>query len=158
MRARLHRHEHGHVRRRGATLVEVIWACVILAIIVIAAGSFVSLSSGMVSVARNQRVAIEFAQSRLEELRSAGFDAIKPPSENYTLYYLSRVAGGWQHSLTDPGEVIRMLGYNYPITTTVRYLGVDGGAPSYDIVEARVVVRYRRNQPNSVTLWAYFGP
>ncbi|MCX7819314.1 MAG: type II secretion system GspH family protein [Kiritimatiellae bacterium] len=144
--------------RRGATLVEVIWASLLLAVIAIAAGAFVALSSGMVAIARNQRTAIEFAHSRLEELRSAGFDAIKPTSQDYITYYLRRTPTGWQHSLTDPGEVIRMLGYDYPITTTVRYVDVDGGAPSYDVLEARVVVKYRRNEPNSVTLWAYFAP
>ncbi len=145
-------------RGRGATLVEVLWAAALLAIIVIAAGAFVSLSSGMISVARNQRTAVEFAHSRREALRSARSDAIKPPSASYTVYYLTRTSSGWQHSLTDPGEVIRMLGYDYPITTTVRFVDVDGGDASYDVVEARVVVKYRRNEPNSVTLWAYIGP
>ncbi len=158
MRAAPQRREIGRAWRRGATLVEVLWASALLAIIVIAAGAFVSLSNGMVAVARNQRTALEFAHSRLEELRAAGFDAIKPPSDSYTLYYLTPTSSGWQHSLTDPGEVIRMLGYDYPITTTVRFVDVDGGAPSYDVVEARVVVKYRRNEPNSVTLWAYLGP
>jgi len=135
-----------------------LWATVLLAILVIAAGSFVSLSSGMVALARNQRTAVEFAHSRLEDLRSAGFDAIKPPSLDYTTYYLRRSADGWQHSLTDPGEIVRMLGYDYPMTTTVRYVDLDGGDPSYDLLEVRVVVKYRRLEPNSVSLWAYIGP
>ncbi len=144
--------------RRGVTLIEVLWACLLLMVLAIAAGSFISLSSGTLAVSRNERVALELCNSRLEELRSAGFDAIKPPSENYNVYYLVRSGDTWVRSLTDPGEVVQLGGWTYPISTRVQYVDLGGEGDSYDAVLATVEVRYRRNEPNRVSLWAYFTP
>lgn len=144
--------------RRGSTLVEILWTCVILAVITLAAGAFVSLSSGTVSVTRNHRLGLEAANSRLEDLRSAGYDAIKPATLSYTTNYLSWSGSAWVRTLTDPGEVLQILGQNYPIITSMCYVDSDGGAASYDVLYVSVLVKYRKNEPNTVRLWAYIGP
>ncbi len=145
--------------QRGTTLVEVLWAVILLTVLAIAAGTFVSLSSGMMAVSRNQRTAVEIANSRLEDLRSAGFNSIKPPTQSYAVFYVRpRAGGGWDHFSSDPGETVRMLGWDYPIFTTIQYVDIDGGAPSYDVVQVNVAVRYRVQEPNTVRLWAYLGP
>lgn len=144
--------------RRGSTLVEVIWTCVILAVITLAAGAFVSLSSGTVSVTRNHRLGLEAANSRLEDLRSAGFDAVKPLTLSFTTNYLSWSGSAWVRTLTDPGEVLTILGQSYPIITSLCYVDIDGGSPSYDVLYVSVLVKYRKNEPNTVRLWAYIGP
>jgi type II secretory pathway pseudopilin PulG len=144
--------------RRGTTIVEVLWTCVILAVVALAAGSFVSLSTGIVSVTRNHRLGLEAANSRLEDLRSAGFDAVKPPTENFTTNYLTWSGSAWVHSPTDPGEVLTILGQSYPIITTVVYVDKNGGSASYDVLHASAFVKYRKSEPNTVRLWAYIGP
>lgn len=144
--------------RRGTTIIEVLWTCVILAVVALAAGAFVSLSTGTVSVTRNHRLGLEAANSRLEDLRSAGFDAIKPSTLNYTTNYLSWSGSAWTKTLTNPGEVLTILGQNYPIITTACYMDINGGAASYDVLHVSVVVKYRKNEPNMVRLWAYIGP
>jgi len=147
-----------HGRRRGATLIEVLWACVILAVIAIAAGSFVSLSSGLVSVTRNHRIAVEAANSRLEDIRASGFDAVKPSTQTYATNYISRSGSSWQVSTTNPNESLWIQGRNYPIITTVQYVDIDGGSATYDVLRINVSVLYRQNEPNRVQLWAYMGP
>ena len=144
--------------RRGTTLIEVLWTCIILAIVALAAGAFVTLAGGTVSVTRNHRLGLEAANSRLEELRSAGFNAVRPTTLSYATNYLSRSGESWAHSSTDPGEVLRILGENYPIITTVCYVDTNGGSPSYDILYVSVLVKYRKNEPNTVKLWTYIGP
>ncbi len=144
--------------RRGSTLVEVIWTCVILAVISLAAGAFVSLSSGTVSVTRNHRLGLEAANSRLEDIRSAGFDAVKPTTLSYTTNYLSWSGSAWVRTLTDPGEVLTILGQSYPIVTSLCYVDINGGGASYDVLYVSVYVKYRKNEPNTVRLWAYIGP
>ncbi|MBU4460839.1 MAG: hypothetical protein KJ579_09755 [Verrucomicrobia bacterium] len=144
--------------RRGSTLVEVIWTCVILAVIALAAGAFVSLSSGTVSVTRNHRLGLEAANSRLEDIRSAGFDAVKPETLSYTTNYLSWSGSAWVRTLTDPGEVLTILGQSYPIVTSLCYVDINGGSASYDVLYVSVYVKYRKNEPNTVRLWAYIGP
>jgi len=144
--------------RRGATLIEVLWTCVILAVVALAAGSFVSLSTGTVSVTRNHRLGLEAANSRLEDLRSAGFDAVKPSTQNYVTNYIRWSGSAWVRSTSNPGEVLTILGQTYPIITTVVYVDINGGPVSYDVLHVAVVVKYRKNEPNTVRLWTYIGP
>ena len=55
-------------RRRGATLIEVMLASVILAILALAGSAFVYRSRADIALQKNRRVAIELANSRLEKL------------------------------------------------------------------------------------------
>lgn len=144
--------------RRGTTLIEILWACLILAVIAVAAGSFVSLSGGLVSVTRNHRIALEAANSRLEDIRASGFDAVKPSTQTYATNYISRSGSSWQVTSSNPNEVLWIQGHNYPINTTVQYIDIDGGSASYDVLRITVSVLYRKNEPNRVQLWAYMGP
>jgi Tfp pilus assembly protein PilE len=59
--------------KRGGTLVEVMMACVVLAVIAMVGGAYVYQSMGTLSVHRDRAVAVAVANSRLEELRSTTF-------------------------------------------------------------------------------------
>lgn len=144
--------------RSGSTLVEVLWAVGLLALMAIAAGSFVSMSSGVVSVTRNQRMALEAANSRLEDIRSAGFNAVRPTNLNFATYYLSRDGDAWRISNTDPQETLWIQGRAYPIVTTLQYMDASGGQTACEMLQVTVTVFYRQNEPNKVQLWAYVGP
>jgi prepilin-type N-terminal cleavage/methylation domain-containing protein len=54
--------------RAGATLIEVMLASVILAVIALAGGAFIVRSRADIALQKNRRVAVELVNARLEEL------------------------------------------------------------------------------------------
>ena len=55
-------------QRRGSTLIEVMLASVILAILALAGGAFIHRSRADIALQKNRRVAVELANERLEEV------------------------------------------------------------------------------------------
>ena len=150
-------------RRRanaGATLVEVIVACVILMVMAIAGATSLYLSRGSINVQRNKRLAVEIANSRLELLRGTNYWSITNlfGVTDYSVHYLSRVGATWQRSVTDPGEKVAVGPLSMPITTTAQYQDMDGGSSSYDCLRLTVTVGYRLNPPERVTLETLWAP
>lgn len=145
--------------RRGATLIEILVACLILAVVAVGTAACLYLSQGATAVQRNRRTATELAGSRLEELRTAPYDSIKPPAKNYNVYYISRASGTWTTpAATDPGETNRVNGLWQPMTTTVRYVDADGGGATYDCLRLAVTLRYGRSALDVVTLETLESP
>ena len=147
-----------HTARGGSTLVEVIVACVILAVIAIATASCLYLARGGTTVQRNRRSAMELANSRMEELRSAAYPSIAPPTLTYAVQYLDRIGGVWHASATDPNETVVIGGIARPMVTTVQYVDADGGSASYDCLRLKVVVQYRGNAGDVVILETIESP
>ena len=58
----------GGMTRSGATLVEVMLASVVLAVLALAGGAFIYRSRGEIGLQKSRRVAVELANARLEEL------------------------------------------------------------------------------------------
>lgn len=145
--------------RSGATLIEILVACLILAVVAVGTAACLSLSQGATAVQRNRRTAMELANSRLEELRAASYDSIKP-SQNYSVYYITRQASGtWTTpTTTDPGETVSVNGATKPITTKVQFVDADGGAATYDCLRLTVTVQYGRNASDGVTLETLESP
>ncbi len=54
--------------RRGATLVEVMLASMVLAVLALGGGAFVYRSRAEIALQKSRRVAVELANARLEEL------------------------------------------------------------------------------------------
>ena len=109
--------------RQGSSLLEVMVAAVVLAVIVIGAGAYQALSSAQVTAQRDRRAATAFAESRLEEIRATSYNGMKalmPSPSTYNTYYLSRNGAGWNLFNADPGEVVTNHGFARPITTTLR--------------------------------------
>ena len=144
--------------RGGSTLVEVMVSCVLLAIIAIGSAAYMYHARADVLTARNQRVALEESNLRLEELRASGYDEIKPPMPSFSVYFLRKSGTNWVHSISDPYETVLVNGLTMPMSTTVRYRDVDGGLPSYDYLQATVRTRYRINRPENVLLETSFAP
>ena len=67
--------------RGGGTLVEVMIAAVVLMVIALAGGAFLYHGRANVAIQKNKRVALEVANSRLEDLRASAYDDIKPPTD-----------------------------------------------------------------------------
>lgn len=136
----------------GATLVELVVAMLILSILAIAGAASMQLSRGMAAVQRDHRTALEVANGRLEDVREASFDAIRPTSMNYNTFYLSRTGAHWRVTSSDPDEKMLVNGRARPITTTVRYVDVDGGAASYDALRVSVRLQYHGSTSSVVVL------
>ena len=63
-------------RRTGGTLIEVMMACVVLAVIAMAGGAYVYQSMGTLALHRDRSVAVAMANSRMEELRAQSFSSL----------------------------------------------------------------------------------
>ncbi len=145
--------------RCGATLVEVLVACVILAVIAIGTAACLYLARGATTVQRDRRAALNVANSRLEEIRSAPYGSVARTNvASYTVYYLDRIGGTWHMSATDPGETVRIGAALRPLTTTAQLVDADGGSASYDCVRVTVRVGYRNGTSDSVKLETLRAP
>ncbi|MDA0321962.1 MAG: prepilin-type N-terminal cleavage/methylation domain-containing protein [Verrucomicrobia bacterium] len=152
-------------RRDGATLVEVMVASVILLVMALGSTAFMYHSRANIGIQRNKRVAVDVANSRLEEVRASNYDEIKPLTLDYGTHYLSAPSGTtWTRGTSAPGETVTINGQTYPIVTTVRYIDVDSGTSfddftaSHDAVRIAVSVSYRINSSDVVTLQSIYGP
>ena len=144
--------------RSGTTLVEVLVSCLILAVIAVGTGACLSLSRTDASVQRNRRTAMELANSRMEELRSALYSDLVPPAANYDTCFLDFMTGAWRVSATDQGETVTLGGRSRPIVTTVQFMDADGGSASYDCLRISVSVQYRDAVKDTVTLQTVRSP
>jgi prepilin-type N-terminal cleavage/methylation domain-containing protein len=143
---------------QGFTLVEVMVAIVILMVMALGSAAFLYHSQVGISTQGNKRVALEAASSRLEEIRASQYDSIKPPANNYNVYYLSGQAGDWTLAENDPGETRNINGKTLPIVTKVRYMDINGGPDSYDYVQITVSTGYRTDINDMVTLETFRFP
>lgn len=75
--------------KAGSTLVEVMFSCLILAIIAIAGAAYLAQGRSVVVIQKDRRTALEVANSRLEEVRGKSFDTLKnltPGSVSSNIY------------------------------------------------------------------------
>lgn len=145
-------HGCGFSRRVGSTLVEVMLACLLLTILVLAGGAYLYHSRATINIQRNKRAALESANRRMEALIASGYDEIKPSTQNYTRHYLSATGGVWRLTSNDPREVTPINGRNYSLRTTVQYVDIDGGSSSYDVLRLSVEVDYRGGREAPIVL------
>ena len=154
-----HNCEAVHRSRRGTTLVEVMCAVVLLALMALACGSYIANTRAAVANQRFKRMALEIAGNRLEELRGAAYDSIRPVASNYNWTYVSRTSSNtWRMTAYDPGETVSTNGRVFPLTTLMRYEDLDGWAASFDYLRIRVLAGYRDGVPDRITLETCYAP
>ena len=144
--------------RRGATLVEILVACVILAIVAVGTAACLYMAQGATAVQRNRRTAVELASSQLEELRSAPYALISQLGNNYNIYYIDRLTGNWRVTGANHDETVLVNGQRRPITTTVQWFDADGAGDIRDCIRLKVSVQYGRNASDIVTLETLESP
>jgi Tfp pilus assembly protein PilV len=127
-------------------------AIVILMVMALGSAGFLYHSQAGISTQGNKRVALEAASSRLEEIRASDYNDIKPPENNYDVYYLSGQVGDWTLADNDPGETRNINGKTLPIVTKVRYID------SYNYVQITVSTGYRTGINDMVTLETFRFP
>ena len=139
--------------RKGTTLIESMWAILIMTIVALAGASFIFFSTVRINLERTKRIALEMASTRLEELRASGYTSIEPPDSN--LYFISEQAGSWVLTLGDPGETVNIGDQIYPITTTVQFWDDPDNPGTDDYLLVVVSVGYKLNPAMQVTLTTY---
>ena len=148
---------------KGATLIEVMLAMLILLIVAVGGAAFLYHSSSRIAIQRNKRVALEEANSCLEEMRISGYTVIEPTALGYpadwSAHGIKKAGTGWIRNDTDD-ETVTINGIVLPITTTVQYVDAQGEVPpnSYDYILAVVRIGYRVGSDERVRLETYFIP
>jgi len=127
--------------RSGTTLVEAMLAIVILLIMALGGAGFIFYSSGQIAVEKNKRVAMEFANARLEEMRFAPYaDIVQYLPQDHDAHKIKKdEIGEW---VMGEGENVTINNMSLPVVTTVQYVDEDGGFPSYDYLKVDVEVGY----------------
>ena len=143
---------------RGGTLIEVTLACLILAIVALGGGAFLWQSRSCVVTQGNKRVAVEVASARIEAVRAAGFQAVKPASADYEVRYLRCTTGVWSSATAECAETVLINNLVCPIATTIQYADADGGTPSYDGLRIRVALRYAGSAGDTLVLETLLAP
>lgn len=95
-------------RNRGGTFVEVMVACVVLAVVAIVGGSYVAQSAVTLAVHRNRCVALAAANSRLEELRDTPFGQLTNMVSGSGPVWVRRNGAGWQVTTATDYDVFAM--------------------------------------------------
>jgi prepilin-type N-terminal cleavage/methylation domain-containing protein len=148
----------GNVSRRGTTLVEVMVACVILAVLALASAASLQYARSMSVQQRDRRTALELANSRLEDLRAAAYSNVWPSAQNYNLYYVRRSGTNWVVSSSSTNEAVKVNNRTRTLVSTVRYVDVDAGSASYDALLFNVKVQYGSSANLQVELETVRGP
>ncbi|MEK6732802.1 MAG: hypothetical protein AABY55_04170 [Candidatus Omnitrophota bacterium] len=146
-------------KKDGGTLVESMLAIVFLLLLIIAGASFLYYGSANIIIEGNKRLAIEAANSRLEEIFYSDYTAIAPaPADDWDIHNIKKAGGNWVIDGAND-EVVTIHNITVPITTTVQYVDLEGDSPqnSFDYLRVVVSVGYRVNANERVILETYVG-
>jgi type II secretory pathway pseudopilin PulG len=147
--------------RNGASLIEAMVACLVLACLAVGAAALFARSQADVATQRNKRAVLEAVQGRMEELRRCAYADLAPPTQDYAVHYLAGAPGSWTHQATDPNEGCVANGLTLPVTTTVQYRDVDtsDATDTYDYLHVTIRAAYRLATPDDrVLLDTFIAP
>ncbi len=144
--------------KTGSTLIEVMLSCVILAIIAVAGAEYIYRGQSTLVVQKNRRIALEVANSRLEEIRATPYYTLTNflTVGSYTPVTVLRSNNTfWARS----GEKVSIGGAQVSMTNTLEYKD-DGsvGGNSYDAIKATVSVGYKSGLNDQVILQTWKAP
>ncbi|MFC1467991.1 prepilin-type N-terminal cleavage/methylation domain-containing protein [Verrucomicrobiota bacterium] len=125
--------------RGGATLVEVMIAVIILAVIVIGAGAMLSLSRGTISVQRNKHVALAKAIEIMERIQAETYANIRPPDPSPTIYTLDENLN--INADTNYVWYVDINGIDRPISIAVERFNTT--SPTNEFVRVNLELEYR---------------
>lgn len=152
--------------KRGATLVELIVALFIIALVILGAGMF--FFYGRVNIIReaHRRAALLVASQRLEELKAADWEDIAPEAADPSFrYYLLDSSWDWlqpEVSESDPpGDARETVPVDdvadAKIVTEVQWED-DGSDGSYDYLKIMAIVNWTDSTTNTVSLSTLIAP
>jgi len=109
---------HHRARMAGMTLVEVMIASLVLAVMVLGSAAYMYQSRAGVYNEANRRVALTLAASRLEHVRASAYADVRP--DDTARWFLARNGDSWQLTTSNPRETVAINGRDYQIRTFVR--------------------------------------
>lgn len=142
--------------RHGSTLIEVMIALLIVTVLVLGVAAFIYHGRASVYAQRDRLSALERVNQRLEWLRSEPYISVRPPAQNFSTYWMrAPTTAGWRFYTSRRRENIQVNTRRYLMTTTVQYVDVDGGTPSFDAVLFTVSMRYRTGSTDEISISTY---
>ena len=129
---------------RGASLIELLVAIVMVALAVICSLAFYSYGGGGIEKEGNRRAAAEFARSRIEELLAANVDTIRPLDANLRWLSCAGSPCTWTMSTAQVFEQVNVNSILRPMETTVQWVNDPAalGAAGSDTLDLSVRVWY----------------
>ena len=139
----------------GGTFIEVMMACVVLAIIAIAGASFVAQTQNTLAVHRNRSAALAVANSRLEELRGTALSQLTNLVSGATTVWIKRNGSGWQVTTATDHD-------SYMLDASQEELRAGLSLTNWPALGLskmlRVTVQATYKKPDYVTLTTLYGP
>ena len=135
---------------RGATLVELLIAMVILALVSICTLCYFQFGSSVIHQEGNRRAAFEIARSRLEQLFQANFSSIKPPDTGVRWLTCSGTPCVWTLSEGTTSESVSVNGVSGRLMrTTVQWFDDPAAAGTQNGLLLSAKVWYRGDTADS---------
>jgi len=146
--------------RHGASLVETMFAILLLTILALAGASYLYHAKAQIGRQRTRRAVLEAVNGRLEAIRALHYDLARPQAfiQDYAVYHLSRLGTNWVHSATDPLETMVVNGITLPVSSTVQFMDLDGGVLSYDYIKVAAGAGFRSGTSDRLMLESYYAP
>jgi hypothetical protein len=133
-------------------------AMMILVVLALGVAAYIYYGRAGVYAQRDRLTVLELVKGRMELLRATDFEDVKPPSEDYSVYWMRPPRNGntrWRFYSSRARQRLNVNSRRYLMTTTVQYVDVDGGTTSYDALKFIVSMRYRTGSTDEITLSTY---
>jgi len=141
--------------RCGGSFLEVMMACVVLAVIAIGGGSFVVQSQETLAVHRSRGVALAMANSRLEEVRGTPFGQLTNMVSGNATTWIKRNGTGWQVTTAADHD-------NFSVDTSLQELRTGLQVTNWPTLGLSkilwVTVQATYNTPDYVALTTLYAP
>lgn len=141
--------------RHGSTLIEIMVATLLLAVLAVAGGAYLYHARATVSMQRNRLIATEIAASRMELIRMSRPVEIEPPGPGS--YHVRRVGSNWVHSLEDPGDSVSMNQHEFAVRSRLEWQSTPDLGTNR-CLRVTVTVEYRPDTGDTVTLSTLHTP
>ncbi|QBG46124.1 type II secretion system protein [Verrucomicrobia bacterium S94] len=138
----------GTRKRCGFSLIEIMVAVVILAVLAIGGAALVQRAGITVAEQKNKRVALEAANRRLEQLRAQPYDVLDDGPVGAVRYASRYADGSFRVVDQKPEETVAINGVQRPIYVELER--VSETRPVREFVQATVFVEYRSGEAVSL--------
>ena len=148
--------------RAGSTLVEVMFSCLILAIIAIAGAAYLAQATATLDVQRNRMSALATANRYMDEWRGTPWAVVTnrlPSSPTYVTNYVNRTGFcSWSSgSSSGLGGLVTNNGVIMTVTNTLSYFNAGVSAP-YSCANISVSVMDAKRPESVVVLQTLVSP
>lgn len=148
-------------RQNGSTLIEVMVAIIVLAVLVLGSAYGIFHANSIISSQRDKRTALELATGQLEIIRSTSYSDLETLAPDFGLYYLNQeVTASYT---TNPNERIdinnpdNLSTREFPITIQVQRQAPSSG-PVREFFELTVTLGFSNTRSEQIELKSIYAP